>query len=192
VDVERLPDDTNEPMAAKGMGAVYTRLSTGQQLRRSDPSERARLMAEWYNPHHARLTDAVDAALSEEEHCLIIDIHSFSSRPLPHEHDQDLDRPEICIGTDPFHSPLEDMTALTICERFGFRAAMNRPFSGSMVPTKHWGGTTAVHSMMVEVRRDLYMSEATGTPLPEFSTVATKICRMIEALVASSVERFAC
>jgi hypothetical protein len=41
--------------------------------------------------------------------------------------------------------------------------------------------------MMLEVRRDLYMSEATGTPLLEFRRVAAKICRLIKDLVASAV-----
>jgi N-formylglutamate deformylase len=107
VDVERFPEDLDEPMAGKGMGAVYTRLSTGEPLRSLEPAERARLMARWYYPHHAKMTDAVDAALAARGRCLILDIHSFSSRPLPHEPDQDPDRPEICIGTDTFHSPFE-------------------------------------------------------------------------------------
>jgi len=33
VDVERFPDDEDEPMAGRGMGAVYTRLSSGERLR---------------------------------------------------------------------------------------------------------------------------------------------------------------
>ena len=50
VDVERFPDDVDEPMAAKGMGAVYTRLSTGGRLREDDPAERARLMEPLVSP----------------------------------------------------------------------------------------------------------------------------------------------
>jgi hypothetical protein len=61
---------------------------------------------------------------------------------------------------------------------------MNRPFSGSIVPAKHLAKTTAVRSMMLEVRRDLYMSEATGTPLLEF-----RWCRgqNLPTVVASAV-----
>jgi N-formylglutamate deformylase len=33
VDPERFSDDADEPMAARGMGAVYTKLSTGEPLR---------------------------------------------------------------------------------------------------------------------------------------------------------------
>jgi N-formylglutamate deformylase len=185
VDVERFPEDFDEPMAGKGMGAVYTRLSTGESLRSLEPAERARLMAKWYYPHHAKITDAVDAALAAHGRCLILDIHSFSSRPLPHEPDQDPNRPEICIGTDTFHSPFQsDAEALSTCVRHGFQAALNRPFSGSFVPSKHWGRTRAVRSVMIEVRRDLYMSETTGLQLPEFDPMGSRICRLIEAITA--------
>ena len=40
VDVERFPEDPDEPMAGQGMGAVYTRLSTGEPLRSLEPAER--------------------------------------------------------------------------------------------------------------------------------------------------------
>ena len=185
VDVERFPKDAEEPMTAKGMGAVYTRLSTGGLLRAPDPVQRARLVSEWYHPHHEALTDAIDAVLAAEGHCLIIDVHSFSSVPLPHEPDQDPERPEICIGTDPFHSAFEtDEEALRACQAWGFSAALNRPFSGSIVPTKHWGRTNEVRSVMIEARRDLYMSEESGKVLADFDTTAARVCDLLEALCA--------
>jgi N-formylglutamate amidohydrolase len=116
-DVERFPDDADEPMAARGMGAVYVTMSDGTPLRRNlTPSERQRIMKEFYNPHHAALTSAVDRVVSDRHPCIIVDCHSFSSHPLPHEPDQDPLRPDICIGTDPYHTPSELKDAL--CSRF--------------------------------------------------------------------------
>jgi N-formylglutamate amidohydrolase len=88
VDVERFPNDADEPMAARGMGAVYNRLSTGEPLRLQDAAHREALMHQWYYPHHAALQSAVDSALKRHGRCLIIDMHSFNSTPLPHEPDQ--------------------------------------------------------------------------------------------------------
>src|SRR5262245_51535457 len=97
--VERFPDDADEPMAFRGMGAVYVRTMNGRPLRdHLTASERARIMERWYQPHHQRLTQAVDQAIAGGKSCVIIDCHSFSSRLLPHEPDQDPDRPDICIG----------------------------------------------------------------------------------------------
>jgi N-formylglutamate deformylase len=105
-DVERFADDADEPMAARGMGAVYTATSTGNRLRAAlSDDERERIITRWYRPHHALLTSAVDQVLAREGLCLVVDCHSFSAHPLPHEPDQDPQRPDICIGTDPFHTP---------------------------------------------------------------------------------------
>jgi N-formylglutamate amidohydrolase len=112
-DVERFADDADEAMSPRGMGAVYTATSTGSQLRATLPfAERERIMTRWYRPHHELLTLAVDHVLASEGRCLIVDCHSFPSKPLPHEFDQDPHRPDICVGTDPFHTPTDLVTAV--------------------------------------------------------------------------------
>jgi N-formylglutamate deformylase len=187
LDPERFPDDADEPMAAKGMGAMYTRLSTGEPLRHPDSTERARLMDRYYWPHHRRLDEAVDAALAEHGRALIVDVHSFSSVPLPHEPDQDPERPELCIGFDAFHSPFrDDEEAVRIGQDAGFATvAVNRPFSGSIVPSRHWLRTPEVKSVMIEVRRDLYMDQETGEQRPDFGAVVLRVTRLLVGLHAA-------
>lgn len=52
VDVERFADDADEPMAARGMGALYTVTSQLTPLRRHlSPAEREALMQVYYRPH---------------------------------------------------------------------------------------------------------------------------------------------
>lgn len=64
VDVERFADDRNEPMADRGMGAVYSVTSGLKPLRRPlFDGERDALMSAYYRPHHARLEAAVSAAI---------------------------------------------------------------------------------------------------------------------------------
>lgn len=181
LDPERFPDDADEPMSAQGMGAVYTRLSTGEPLRHPNPTERARLMDRYYWAHHRRLDEAVDAALADHGRALIVDVHSFSSVPLPHEPDQDPERPELCIGFDAFHSPFQnDQEALRIGKDVGFATvAVNRPFSGSIVPARHWLRTPEVKSVMIEVRRDLYMDQETGEQGLDFDAVAERVSRLV-------------
>jgi N-formylglutamate deformylase len=158
VDPERFPDDVDEPMAARGMGATYTRLSSGEPLRVLSATERCRLMETYYYPHHARLEQAVKEALLRHGHCLIIDVHSFSSAALPHEPDQTPRRPEVCIGFDRFHSPFRhDDDVLRACGEMQLSADINRPFSGSIMPRRYWNADARVRSFMIEVRRDLYM-----------------------------------
>ena len=108
VDAERFEDPEAEGMEAVGMGAVYTRTSQGLRLR--DEAEAARereaLLARYYRPHHAALEAATAAALAAHGRCLIVDCHTFPSRPLPYELKASTDRwkvvhrPAVCIGTD--------------------------------------------------------------------------------------------
>lgn len=170
VDPERFLDDGVEPMAQRGMGAVYTRTSDGELLRREGKyPETENLIAEYYQPHHRHLSEAVQASLDHWGVCLIIDCHSFASVPLPHERDQSPDRPEICLGTDEFHSP-ENLVALAVdlFKQAGFRTLLNRPFSGALVPMAFYRRDSRAGAIMIEVNRSLYMDEASGQQLPSF------------------------
>src|SRR5262249_46588090 len=112
VDPERFPDDAMESMASRGMGVVYTRTSDGSP-RGAPPAAAVRgpLRGEYTEPPHRLLASAVAQANGSWGGALVVDCHSFPSVPLPYEPDQRLQRPEICIGTDSYHSPAELVTA---------------------------------------------------------------------------------
>jgi N-formylglutamate amidohydrolase len=174
LDPERFLDDTQESMAARGMGVVYTRTSDGEVLRNPPTaSEREALIGRYYKPHHARLSEAVRDAMDVHGYSLVIDCHSFPNRPLPCHDYRESDSPDICIGTDSFHTPswLRDM-AKDAYESAGWTVAVDHPFRGALVPLEHFGLTPKVHAIMVELNRRLYMDEQTGAKLPTFSAVA--------------------
>ena len=193
LDPERFADDAREPMAAKGMGVVYEKTADLKPLR-NKPSfeERTALIDRYYHPHHQRLAWAVEQALSLFGCALIIDCHSFPSVPLPYEDDQDPERPEICIGTDSFHTPRRlAAEAVAIFEKAGFHVALNRPFSGTIVPMKYYRRDPAVSSIMIELNRGLYMDEKAGAPLPQFDILRRRLagCLMGLALAFEEIGR---
>lgn len=162
VDVERFPDDAAEPMSRIGMGAVYLRGAVGQVLR-SSLADRATLMQKYYEPHHQALEAAVQAQLAATGRAVIIDCHSFPEHALPYEQDQSLPRPEICIGTDPYHTP--EVLAVAVEDAYrasGFSMARNTPFAGAIVPLVFNRRDTRVISVMIELRRDIYMDETSS------------------------------
>ncbi len=177
VDVERFEDDAQEPMAVAGMGAVYTHTSSGRLLRRPlGPSEREALLERWYRPHHRRLEQLVEDALRQHGRAVVLDAHSFPSKPLPYERAASADRPEICIGTDPFHTPAGLRAALVSAfAALGFRVSVDTPFSGALVPARYYRRDPRVQSVMVEVNRRLYLDEATGLPAEDFAAVAATV-----------------
>ena len=163
VDVERFRGDASEPMSQVGMGSVYTRSHDGRPLRALDPEKREAMLRLFYDPHHAKFAWAVNEMLQRFPRCLIIDVHSFPSKPLPYEPAQTPERPDICIGTDDYHTPLHMAAdALRFFAEKGWTVKKNAPFAGSIVPLPHYGKEPRVASVMVEINRSLVMDESTG------------------------------
>ena len=188
VDVERFEQDDREPMAKKGMGMVYGLTSNGRPLRRElSAEERELLVSEYYRPHHQQFADAVDGCLRKHGRVLIIDGHSFPSHPLPYEPDQNPDRPDICIGSDDFHTPAWAVNAFVRCfEDAGFGVAVNHPFSGAIVPGKHYRREKRVVSVMVEINKHLYLDQTTSITRGKYVAIAGRIrkaCRLASSLV---------
>jgi N-formylglutamate amidohydrolase len=168
VDTERFRDDAHEPMAALGLGAVYQNTSQGAPLRQPlHPHTREALLQRYYDPHHQRLTQAVDAMLARHGQCIVLDCHSFPLEPLPFETPEAAAcRPQICLGTDAFHTP--DALVQRVrrhFEKYGLQIELNLPFSGALTPLKHYRKDPRVSAIMIEVRRDLLISRrSTGQP----------------------------
>jgi N-formylglutamate amidohydrolase len=186
VDVERYEDDAKEIMASRGMGAVYDRTSDGKQLRSPfGAGQRQELMNAWYFPHHHRMTERIQQVLDVHGHALLIDAHSFPSLPLPYELDQRPDRPDICIGTDKFHTPPQlESDLIDTFGAAGWKVKLNVPFAGVLVPAHHYKKRNLA-AVMIEVNRALYIDEKTGERKPSFTSVA----RTIRQHVASAVSR---
>jgi len=63
VETERFRDDADEPMAAKGMGAVY--ISTHDGLTLKTVEDREELMRRSYDRYHAKLNAWIQRSLAE-------------------------------------------------------------------------------------------------------------------------------
>lgn len=160
-DPERLPDD-QEPMYQKGMGICYTLTDDLRPLRRLTSKQKQSIIDNYYLPHHQKLTDLTQKSLALSNHAVIIDCHSFSSSPLKREFNQSPNRPEICLGTDDFHTPPALVSRFrSFFERHGFSVAINLPYSGTVIPLKYYQKDKRVTGIMIEINKKLYMDEQT-------------------------------
>ena len=151
MDPERFPDDQDEPMSAKGMGAIYTRTSGGGELRTESfsVSDCQAVMDDLYWPYSNAFHNLVTEQLDQFGRCLIIDGHSFPSKALPYE-DGKLIRPDICFGYESFHEPSGLVDALEeCCSQEGLTSARNQPFSGAYVPVNYFQKDARVNSIMI-------------------------------------------
>ena len=182
VDVERFEKDELEPMFKVGMGCVYEKTHDGNSLKNVEHIK-DELINKFYKTHHENFTKIVDAKLKQSNKVLIIDCHSFPKYPLPYELNQEMDRPEICIGTDNFHTS-EKLKNLfgELFEGLNFTVKYNEPFKGSIVPLKFYNKETHVQSIMIEVRRDLYMNEHSGEKNEKFDNIKNILEKIIKNL----------
>lgn len=161
-DTERFKDDDLEPMAKIGMGVCYAKTHDLKHGYPWQDSQKDYMISNFYDVHHKNLEHAVDRTLYEHGSALILDCHSFSPVPLPYEPDQNPERPDICIGTDPFHTTQE---LIEKTQRFfldkGFSVKINSPYAGTIVPLKHLNKERRVRSLMIELNRGLYLEEGT-------------------------------
>ena len=177
VDPERFPDEREE-MLAVGMGAVYTRTTHGAELRPADTDPEP-LLAHYFRPYARAMTDAVAERLAVTGRAVVIDVHSYPSAPLPYELHGEGPRPPVCLGTDSFHTPPELLTAAR--EAFG-DVGLDSPFGGTYVPLEFYGREPRVSALMVEIRRDTYMTEPGGPAGPGLHRLGQALAALVDAL----------
>ncbi|MFF4894883.1 N-formylglutamate amidohydrolase [Streptomyces sp. NPDC001068] len=180
VDPERFPDEREE-MLAVGMGAVYTR-TTHRGVLRDEPFDPGPLVERYFRPYARAMTEAVAGRLAATGRAVVIDVHSYPSRPLPYELHGTGPRPPVCLGTDGFHTP----AGLTAAAREAFagcgETGLDSPFAGAYVPLEFYGSDARVGALMIEIRRDLYMTEPGGPT----GTGAGRLAAALAALVDSA------
>lgn len=183
VDPERFPDEREE-MNAVGMGAVYTHGSKRQQIRADSPVITERLVERYFKPYALAMEEAVSELLDTKGSAFIVDLHSYPSEPLPYELHAEGDRPDICLGFDDYHISPEVVEVIKKeLESSGYRVGFNSPFAGTYVPLKFYGRDPRVSSLMLEIRRDTYMDELTGSlDLVKYNSLIQTLSKIIDFL----------
>ncbi|MFE0089238.1 N-formylglutamate amidohydrolase [Streptomyces sp. NPDC058991] len=180
IDPERFPDEREE-MLAVGMGAVYTRTTHSERLRPADTDPRP-LVERYFHPYARAMTAAVTDRLETVGRAVIVDVHSYPTEPLPYELHGDGPRPPICLGTDPFHTP-PDLLAAAERAFAGFGGTgLDSPFAGTYVPLDLHGKDSRVSALMIEIRRDVYMSEPGGPPGPGMARLGAALAELVDSI----------
>ena len=157
-DVERFESDAEEPASAYGHGMYYLKTFAGNPLRKDTFQGRQEAILV-YRKHHQEFTRIVDEEISSIGISIIVDCHSFSKNVVRNGNNEK-PYPDICIGSDAFHTPPEFANSLIReVQKLGYSATINYPFSGSIVPMKYYNVDKRVISVMIEINRSLYLNE---------------------------------
>ena len=180
VDPERFPDEREE-MLSVGMGAVYTR-TTHRGVLRPEDTDPEPLIARYFRPYAQAMTEAVTDRLAAVGRAVIIDVHSYPGEALPYELHGEGPRPPVCLGTDSFHTPPELLAAAREAFARCGETGLDSPFGGAYVPLRFYGKEPRVSALMIEIRRDTYMTEPGGPAGPGLSRLAAALAELVAAV----------
>ncbi|MFE2325377.1 N-formylglutamate amidohydrolase [Streptomyces sp. NPDC059385] len=180
IDPERFPDEREE-MLAVGMGAVYTRTTHRERLR-PDGFDGRPLIERWFHPYAEAMTRAVEDRLEAVGRAVVVDVHSYPTQALPYELHGDGSRPPICLGTDRFHTPAGLLAAAEKAFAGFGGTGLDSPFAGTYVPLEHYGRDARVGALMIEIRRDVYMTEPGGPAGAGLDALAAALAELVDAV----------
>ena len=182
-DVERFENDEDEIMSKVGMGVLYESFDDGSLLRKVSPTLRSRIIRDYYWKHHNALLEEADKQLKNDGSCLIVDCHSYPSKPLIWDLDQTAARPDFNIGTDKYHTPQKLIDAsIAYFEQRGFSIGVDWPYKGAIVPLEHYQKNKKVNSIMLEVNRKLYLNEPSNTKSVRFNEIKEIVKSYLELI----------
>ncbi len=157
IDPERFPDE-REVMNQVGMGAVYFKSSTGENLRALDFDTKP-LIEQYFKPYAKAFTDLVAKLLAQHNTVFIIDVHSYRVNQHPNAVNHGQARPPICLGTDSFHTPIWLAQLAKDCFSTVGEVIENQPYAGTYVPLDFYEKDPRVLSVMLECRADQFLDE---------------------------------
>jgi len=162
-----------------GLGLIPRRAAPGVTLwrRRLADDEVRQRIAEDYRPYHAALADVLTAAHDRFGVALLIDLHSMPPLPGPLS-------PQIVIG-DRFGRSAGARLVHRIegeVAAGGLTVALNAPYSGGHILTRHGRPSRGIHAVQIEVDRRLYLDAALHVPGSGLDTMAAVLRRMIDAV----------
>jgi len=161
--------NTTSPRVGAGLGTVPRVVASGEAIYRrklSFDEAKARVAACW-NPFHATLRAAVDAAVATHGGCLLIDCHSMPSPGAGPK------GPDFVLGDahGTACAPGLTRTVEEVLAGLGYQVRRNDPYAGGYI-TRHYGRPRdGVHALQIEIARGLYIDEARFQKLPGFARV---------------------
>lgn len=202
IDLNRAPDDLDPesvhggfgngvPPSAKaraGLGLVPTRLWGVGSLWQAalDPCVVTDRICTIHAPYHAAIAKALAAARRDFGTALLIDLHSMPTIA-------GADAPDIVIGDRFGTTSTMQITATSkaFLEDLGFRVAVNAPYAGGHVITRHAALQGGIQALQIEVDRRLYLDAALDQPANGLARVQRAVALLVRSLGAELVSGFA-
>ncbi len=172
---------------AQGIGLVWRIARDGSPMyrRRLASAELRRRIDACYLPYHAALETELDVLHREFGAVWHIDCHSMPARGDANADDPGRERADFVVGDRDGTTCLPGFTALVAgtLRDLGYRVAINDPYKGVEIVRRHGRPAEGRHSLQLEVKRTLYMDEATLLPNDGYARLEADLARLVAAVL---------
>ena len=171
--------------ALLGVGLAFTRTPNGRAIYDEpiDVVELQHRIDRYYQPYHSALTRAI-----ERFHALFgfvwhLNCHSMPSRGLTGLPEGER-RADFCLGDRHGTTCNRDLTDLVAnyLGQLGYRVSVNDPYAGVEIVRRYGQPARGVHSLQLEINRDLYMDESTAGVHAGFDVLRQHLAGLVKHL----------
>jgi N-formylglutamate deformylase len=191
------PVETDPKALAKvrlGKGLVWRYTDEGVPIyeRRLTVQEVRRRIEQCWEPYHAAVATAIDAAHARHGYSIHINCHSMPSVGASHATEfPGLVHADFVVGDRDGTSAGAGLSQ-RVCEHLralGFSVEYNYPYKGVELVRRHGDPAQHRHSVQLEINRKLYMDERTLEPNAGFEPLKRSLRSLVEMLLATDPRR---
>jgi N-formylglutamate deformylase len=170
-----------------GKGLIWRLTDAGQPIygRLLSAAEVQRRIDLGWHPYHAAVAQAIGRARSRHGWCVHVNCHSMPAVSGTHATDfPGLAHPDFVVGNRD-HTTSAPAVAHWMCDWLaarGYSVWLNHPYKGVELVRRHGAPAQGVHSVQLEINRNLYMDEATLATHDGFAPLQRTLVALVAAL----------
>ncbi len=170
-----------------GKGLIWRATDEGEPLyaRQLSVREVQRRIDLCWQPYHAAVKAAIDAAHARHGYSIHINCHSMPEVAGSHATDfPGIKHPDFVLGNRD-HSTSSEAVLLSIQKQLagmGYSASLNHPYKGVELVRRYGDPAQHRHSVQIEINRALYMNEKTLELTDGFAALRENLKQLILAL----------
>jgi N-formylglutamate deformylase len=172
-----------------GKGLIWRVTDEGEPLydRKISAQEVQQRITQCWQPYHAAVKSAIDAAHARHGYSIHINCHSMPEVAGSHATDFPGEKhPDFVLGNrDQSTSSPELLTLIAEhLKKFGYSVALNHPYKGVELVRRYGDPARGRHSVQIEINRGLYMNEQTLELTSGFAPLYENLKSLVLALMA--------
>ena len=183
------PLEPSSMSSVVGMGLIHSR-ARGSMLRtdKLPVAEVQHRIENYWRPYHDRLAQLIAERREAAQAAFHLSCHCMGTYGPPTAHDSGMRRADFCLSD--YHGATSsrefmDVIAQALKDR-GFTVSFNDPFAGAECIRRNGRPETGIHSVQIEVIKELFMEEESFRRKPCFDEVRNAL-----GVVSAEIARYA-